>query len=346
MFKGLFRKLSKDIGIDLGSSNTRFFIKDKGVVINESSVVAINNKTGQILEVGREALKMQGKTPPFIKISQPLVDGVISDFEVTEKMLKYFIDKIHRENFMITPRPRVVIGIPLDVTEVEKKAVEDAVISAGGRDVFLVENVIAGAVGARMPIQDASGNMIIDIGGGVTEIAVISLSGVVAWKSLKIAGDELNLDIVSYMRDEFNLLIGERVAESIKIKIGSFKEISETPQIRVRGRDLLSGLPKEVLISSLQVLSAIDRSIKSIIEAVKSTLEITPPELVADIYHRGIILIGGGALLKNIDKAIASVVKIPVRIIDDPLTCVVRGTGMILEDENLLKEVVVPSTTE
>jgi len=350
MFKKLFKRISRDIAIDLGTSNTRVYIREKGVVINEASIVALNNKTGQILEVGREALKMLGKTPPHIQIIQPLVDGVISDFEITEKMLKYFFEKITKENFLYSPRPRVVIGIPLDVTEVEKKAVEDAVLSAGAREVYLVENVVAAAVGARMPIQDASGNMIVSLGGGVTEIAVISLSGVVAWKSLRVAGNELDQDIISNMRNEFNLLVGEKVSEKIKIEYSNLKESLPDKKIpshlKIRGRDLVSGLPSEVPITPDEIAVFLNRSISTIVDGVKSTLEITPPELIADIYQRGLALVGGGALLKGLDEIISKNVKVPVKIIDDPLTCSVRGMGIILEDEKLLREVMIPTTQQ
>src|SRR3989339_1679129 len=346
MFRNLFKKFSKDVAIDLGSSNTLIYVRDRGIVVHESSIVAINNRTGQILAVGEEAQKMVGKVPPHITISKPLVDGIISDFEVTEKMLKYFIDRLYRESFGLAARPRVVIGVPLDVTEVEKKAVEDVVLSAGARDVYLVENVIATAIGARMPIQDPSGNMIMDIGGGVTEIAVISLSGVVAWKSLRIAGNKLNQDIITFARSEFNLLVGERVAEEIKIQAASAAKAQEPLALKMRGRDLITGLPKEVLITMEQVRQALQRSIATIIEGIKSTLEITPPELVADIYQRGMVIAGGGAMLTGLDAAIAQATKIPVKVIEDPLTCAVRGMGLILEDEDLLKEVAIPSSTQ
>lgn len=349
MFGRFFKRISRDIGIDLGTSNTRIYIKEKGVFINEASVIAINSKTGQILEVGREALKMLGKTPSYIQIIQPLVDGVISDFEVTEKMLKYLLNKITRENYFLSPRPRVVIGIPLDVTEVEKKAVEDAVLSAGAREIFLVENVIAAAVGARMPIQDASGNMIVSLGGGVTEIAVISLGGVVAWKSLRVAGNELDQDIVFNLRNDYNLLVGEKIAEKVKIEYGLPKKAdakNDAESIKIRGRDLLSGLPREIALSPEEISKFLSRSIATIVDGVKSTLEVTPPELIADIYQRGLILAGGGAYLKNLDEIISKNVKVPVKIIDDPLTCSVRGMGIILEDEKLLREVTITTTQE
>ena len=346
MFNNLFKKFSRDIGIDLGTSNTLIYVKDRGIVARESSVVAVNIRTDQILAVGEEAQKMVGRVPPHIIISKPLVDGIISDFEVTEKMLKYFIDRLYKESFGLAPRPRVVIGVPLDVTEVEKKAVEDVVLSAGAREVFLVENVMAMAIGARMPIQDPSGNMIVDIGGGLTEVTVISLSGVVAWKSLRVAGTEMDQDIIQFARNEFGLLIGERVAEEVKKRAGKFDESGAPLEIKIRGRDLVSGLPKEVTITSLQVNQAIQRSVNAIIDGIKSTLEITPPELVADIFQRGLILAGGGSLLAGLDEAIAKATKIPIKVIEDPLTCAVRGMGLILEDDNLLKEVAIPSTQE
>ncbi|MDD5039851.1 MAG: rod shape-determining protein [Patescibacteria group bacterium] len=346
LFNNALGKFSRDMGIDLGTANTLVYIKDKGIVINEPSVVAINTRTNQILAVGEEAQRMIGKTPSHIVASRPLVDGVISDFEVTEKMLKYFIDKVHRESFSILPRPQIVIGIPLGVTEVERKAVEDACLNAGARVAFLIEEPMAAAIGARLPIQDASGNMIVDIGGGTTEMAVISLGGVVTWKSLRIAGDELNENIIQYARDHFNLLLGERTAEQIKIKIGSALT-TETPlETTMRGRDLITGLPKEVTINSNHVREAISRSLRIIVDSIKSTIEITPPELVADIYERGVILSGGGSLLKGLDELIKQETKIPIHITDDPLTSVVRGAGMVLDDLENLGEVLASSTRE
>lgn len=344
MFRAFFKQFSKDIAIDLGTENTLMLVHDKGVVVNDASAVAMNTKTGQILEVGKDALKMFGKTPPHIEISQPLVDGIISDFEVTEKMLKYFIDRVHKDNTMITPRPRVVIGIPLDVTEVEKKAVEDVVASAGARELHLVENVIASAVGARLPIEDASGSFVVDLGGGITQIAVISLSGVVAWKSLQVSGNTLDQDIVNFMKNECNLLVGLKNAEKIKISVSNMKEVDDDMKFKIRGRDVLTGLPREFGVTANQILHSMDKSIRMIVDGIKTTLEITPPELVSDIYQRGIILVGGGALLKNLKKVCSTSIKIPVRVVDEPLTCSVRGMGMLLEDSDLLKNVAVPST--
>ncbi|MEK7172851.1 MAG: rod shape-determining protein [Patescibacteria group bacterium] len=346
MFNKFFGKFSKDIGIDLGTSNTLVYTPEKGIVINEPSVVAINTRTDEILAIGAEAKKMLGKTPGHIQVIKPLVDGVISDFEVTEKMLKYFIDKVHSEYFTLIPRPRVVIGIPLDITEVEKKAVEDAAKSAGAREVFLIEQSMAAAIGTCFVVTDPIATMIVDIGGGTTEIAVISLSGVVAWKTLRLAGNALDNDIIQYVREEFNILIGEQVAENVKIKIGSATHLKEVLEMPLRGRDLINGLPKEVIITDSQVREAMSRIIRQMIENIKITLETTPPELVADIYEHGIILTGGGALLRGLDKEIAQATKIPVRIADDPLTCVVRGTGILLADPELLKKVISPANEE
>ncbi len=316
------------------------YTKDKGIVINEPSAVAVNIRTDEILAVGEDARKMIGKTPSHIKAIKPLNEGVISDFEATEKMLKFFVDKVHNESFNIMPRPRVVIGIPIEITEVEKKAVEDAAKSAGAREAFLVEEAMAAAVGARLPVTEAIANMVVDIGGGTSEIAVISLGGVVTYKSLPVAGNSLDNDIVDYVREEFNLLIGEQVAENVKIKIGSAVPQKDNLEMEVRGRDLLNGLPKAIMIDEAQVREAISKSIGRITENIKNTLEATPPELVADIYENGIYLSGGGALLRGLDKHISQATKIPVRIVDDPLTCVVRGLGTLLGDEDLLKKVL------
>lgn len=332
------------MGIDLGTSNTLVYVKEKGIVINEPSVVAINTRTDQILAVGEEARKMVGKTPGHIVATKPLIDGVISDFEVTEKMLKHFIEKVHRESSSLLPRPRVVIGIPLGVTEVERKAVEDATLHAGAREVYLIEEPMAAAIGARLPIQDAAGNIVVDIGGGTTEIAVIALGGVVSWKALRVAGDELNENIIQYARDHFNLLLGERTAESVKIQIGAADDRVEPRQMKVRGRDLISGLPREIIMTSQHVLEAVHRSVRMLVDAIKATIENTPPELVADIYERGIILTGGGALLRGLDQTIAHETQIPVHIADDPLTAVVRGTGIVLDDLETLRSVLVLST--
>lgn len=346
MLDRILGKFSKDLGIDLGTSSTLVFAKEKGIVIHEPSVVAINTRTEQIVAVGLEARDMIGKTPPHITATKPLCKGVISDFEVTEKMLKYFIDKVHAETFTILPRPRVVIGVPLETTEVERKAIEDVVFSAGGREVFLVETPILAAIGARLPIMDSIGNLVVDIGGGTTEIAVISLGGVVTWKSLPVAGDELNRNIIQYARDMFNLLLGEKNAEQVKIRIGTAVPQEEPLEIEMRGRDLITGLPKEIIVNDTQIREAMYRSIMFISENIKATLEITPPELIADIYERGIVLTGGGALLKGLDTLISRQAQIPVRVAEDPITCAVRGAGALLENMDMLHDVCLPSASK
>lgn len=346
MLNRLFGKFSKDLGIDLGTCNTRVFCREKGIVIQEPSIVAVNLRTDQIVAVGLDAKDMIGKTPPHIQATKPLVKGVISDFEISEKMLKYFIDKVHAESFTIVPRPRIVIGVPLETTEVERKATEDVVTSAGAREVFLVENPMLAAIGARLPVTDSVGTMIVDLGGGKTEIAVLSLGGVVTWKSLPVAGDELNRNIIQYARDMFNLLLGERNAEQVKMRIGSAVPDDAPTQIEMRGRDLITGLPKEIIVNDGQIREAMHRSITTIIDNVKAALELTPPELVADIYERGIVLTGGGSLLKGMDVLISRQAQIPVRVAEDPLTCAVRGAGALLEQETVLKDVALPSTSK
>ncbi len=342
MFKKLLGKFSKDVGIDLGTATTLIYVKGRGIIINEPSVVAINQKTGQILAIGNEAKKMVGRTPAHISATRPLIEGIISDFEVTEQMLRYFIHNVHKDSFTILPRPRVIVGIPSGITEVERKAVRDAALNAGAREVYLVEEVMAAAIGARLPIQEALGNMIIDIGGGTSDIAVISLGGVVTSRILKIAGDKLNQDIIDYARDELKLVLGEKTAEDIKIAIGSASELDEPLEAPMRGRDLTTGLPKEIIVNDDQIRHALSQSNKVIVEAVKDAIEATPPELVADIMNKGIVLVGGGSLLRGFDKLINKETKMPVKVIDDPLTAVARGAGIILEDLDKLKEVLVP----
>lgn len=338
--------MSKSYGLDLGTSNILIGDQEKGIIINEPSVVAINTRTDQVLAVGFDAKKMIGKTPAYINTCRPLSQGIISDFEITEKMIKYYFDKIHHDSFSFLARPSVVIGVPLDITEVEKKAVEDATISAGAREVHLVHSVIASAIGARLPIQDASGSLIVNFGGGITEIAVISLSGVVTWKSLSVAGAELDSNIIQYARDQFNLLLGEKVAEDIKIKIGSAEDTDEELQIEMRGRDLITGLPREIIVSETQIREALAPSIRTIVDMIKVTLEQTPPEIVADIYERGMVLAGGGALLRGLDRIIVKATQIPVRVAEDPLTSTMRGLSVLLEDENLRNDVKIPLSHE
>lgn len=343
MLNRILGSFSHDIGIDLGTANTLVYVRGKGIVINEPSVVAINNKTKQILAIGDEARKMVGRTPAHIVAIRPLVDGVVSDFEVTQEMLKYFISKVHKEKFTLFPRPRIIIGIPYGVTEVERRAVEEAAINAGAREVFLIEEPVAAAIGARLPIQEPAGSMIVDIGGGTTEVAVISLGGIVASRSLRIAGDEMNEDIKEYARENLNLLIGDRTSEEIKIEIGSALAPKEKLQAKLRGRDLVTGLPRETVVTDEQIRKAMSKSVGQIVEAIKTTIEETPPELVADIMEKGIVICGGGALVRGLDKLIAIATENKVYVADDPLTCVVRGTGIVLEDLDTLREVLLPT---
>ena len=341
MLNKLFGKFSKDVGIDLGTATTLVYVKGKGIIINEPSVVAVNQKTGQVLAIGVEAKRMIGRTPAHITATRPLKEGVISDFEVTEQMLRYFIHKIHKDSFSLFPRPRIIIGIPSEITEVEKKAVKDAALSAGAREVYLVEEAMAAAIGARLPVQEAIGNMIVDVGGGTTDIAVISLGGIVASQTLKIAGDKLNQDIINYAHDELKIVLGERTAEDLKITIGSAYELDEILETTVRGRDLTNGLPKEITVNSDQVREALYASNEAIVNAIKETIEQTPPELISDLMNRGLVLVGGGSMLRGLDKLIKEETKMPVKIIDDPLTAVARGAGIILEDLDKLRSVLV-----
>ena len=322
-FLGLF---SHDIGIDLGTANTLVMVRGKGIVINEPSVVAVNKKTRKVLAIGTEAKRMVGRTPANIVAVRPLKDGVISDFDVTEQMLKYFISKVH-DRFGSLPKPRVVVGIPSGVTEVEKMAVHDATRSAGARECHLIEEPMAAAIGAGLPVTEPTGSMIIDIGGGTTEVAVISLGGIVVARSIRIAGDEMDEDIVAYARQKHNLLIGERMGEEVKISAGSAWPLAEERMVTLRGRDLVSGLPKAIEISSVEVRDAISGSVAAIVEAVKTTIEETPPELLADLMAGGIALAGGGALLEGLDTRLSHETRMRVYVADDPLTCVVRGTG-------------------
>lgn len=339
MFKKLYNSFSNDIGIDLGTANTLVYLKGHGIVINEPSVVVVNQKTGQIVAVGASAKQMLGRTPGHIRAVRPIVEGVISDFEVTEEMISYLIGKAEKISKKFI-RPRVVVGVPTGITNVEIRAVEDAARSAGAREVYIVEEPMAAAVGIRLPVKDAVGSVIVDIGGGTTDVAVISLSGVVRSKNLKVAGDVLNTDIVNYMKDEFKLLIGERTAENVKIAIGSVIE-GDPMEAEVRGRDLVTGLPRQVIVTDSDIREAIMPSIISLVDGIKEVLETTPPELLSDIMHRGLVLAGGGALLKGLDILLGSVLKIPIYIAEDPLTAVARGTGVILDDFESFKEVLI-----
>lgn len=340
MFSKLLSYFNEDIAIDLGTAYSLVYVKGRGIIINEPSVVALNKKTGQILAIGKEAKKMVGRTPSYIQAIRPLQRGVVSDFEVTEQMLKYFIDKAHRKRIFPLSWPRVIIGIPCGVTEVEKKAVEDAAKSAGAREVYLIEEPVAAAIGARLPIQEPKGNFLVDIGGGTTEVAIISLGGIVTSKSLKIAGDKLDEDIIEYVGQKYKILVGTRTAEEIKINIGSALPLREKKEAPLRGRNLVTGLPEEIIINSEDIRRALEKSISQIVEAIKLTIEQTPPELLSDVMTDGIYLVGGGSLLRGLDKLISTTTKMPVKIIEDPLTAVVRGGGIVLENLDELREIL------
>ncbi len=346
MFNNFFNKFSHNIGIDLGTANTIIYTQEKGIVVDEPTVVAINQKTDQVLAVGDEAKDMVGKTPPHIEVTYPLDRGIISDYEVAEKMLQYFLDKVTENKGKMITRPKLVTCVPLSATEVEIKAVEDAIKTAGAKEVYVVQESMAAAIGGRMPIKKPIGSMIVDIGGGNTEAAVISLDGVVTWKSTTTGGDELNKNITQYARDVFNLHIGEGYAEQIKLKVGTAKELSEQLEFPMRGRDVITGLPKEIMINDSHIREATKDSLNNIIDHVKMTLEQTPPELTADIHERGILLTGGGALLRGLADVLSESVDVPVRLADDPLTSVARGTGTLLEEQELLEEVSIPLSEE
>ncbi|MEK9131538.1 MAG: rod shape-determining protein [Patescibacteria group bacterium] len=336
----LYSLLSHDIGIDLGTANTLLYLRGKGIVINEPSVVAVNSKTGRVVAVGKEAKQMLGRTPAHITAVRPLVDGVISDFEVTEEMILYLMNKCQREHKKMFG-PRVVVGVPSGVTNVETRAVRDATRNAGAREVFVVEQPMAGAIGIRLPVMEPVGTMVIDIGGGTTDIAVISLGGIVRSKNLKIAGDKLNNDIISYIRSEFKILIGEKTAEEVKIAIGVVMPGRPPLEMAIRGRDLVTGLPREVVITDADIREAMAQSIDTLVESVKQVLETTPPEILADVMQRGVYLVGGGALIKGLDALLHEFLKIPVHVSDDPLTAIARGTGIILEDLETFREVLI-----
>ena len=338
----VMNRFSNEIGIDLGTANTLVYVRGKGIIINEPSVVAVNQKTGQVVAVGTAAKDMLGRTPTHITAVRPLVDGVISDFEVTEEMLSYLMKRA--TEFM--PKkflgPRVVVGVPSGVTNVEVRAVRDATRNAGAREVFIVEQPMAGAIGIRLPVHEPVGSMIIDIGGGTTDIAVISLGGIVRSKNLKIAGDKLNNDIISYIRNEFKILIGETTAEQVKIAVGAV--ISREPlETTIRGRDLITGLPREVVITDSDIREAMGQSIDILLEATKEVLETTPPEILSDVMKRGVHMVGGGALIKGLDELLADTLKLPVTVAEDPLTAIARGAGIILEDLPRYRSVLIES---
>jgi len=333
---GLF---SNDMGIDLGTATTLAYIKGQGIVLCEPSVVAIQKGTSNVLAVGEEAKRMLGRTPGNIIAIRPMKDGVIADFEITESMLRYFIKKVHNSRRLV--RPRMIIAIPSGITEVEKRAVKDSALHAGAREVFMIEEPVAAAIGVGLPIQEPSGNMIIDIGGGTTEMAVISLAGIVFSKSIRIGGDEMDEAIINYLKKTYNLMIGERTAEEIKIKIGSAYPLEEELTMEVRGRDLVAGLPKMITVTSEEIREALGEPISQIVESIRITLERTPPELSADLIERGIIMAGGGALLRGFDRLIQEETGLPVHVAEDPLTAVALGTGKVLNELHYLKRVAV-----
>jgi len=336
MFNGLLGLFSNDIGIDLGTANTLVYVKDQGIVLREPSVVAVRSGTSQVLAVGDEAKRMLGRTPGNIVAVRPLKDGVIADFEMTESMLRHFITKVHNRKWV---RPRVVIAVPSGITEVEKRAVKESAAHAGAREVYLIEEPMAAAIGVGLPVQDAAGNMIVDVGGGTTEVALISLSGIVFSRSVRVAGDELDEAIAGYMKRAYNLMIGERTAEEIKIKIGSAYPIDKETSMEVKGRDLVAGLPKTLAITSQEVREALLEPIATIVESVRVTLERCPPELSADLVDRGLVLAGGGALLRGLDRLLQEETGLPVHIAEDPLSAVAEGTGRALSEIKFLRQV-------
>lgn len=337
-FLGLF---SLDIGIDLGTANTLVYVRGKGIVINEPSFVAIDKKTRRSIEVGARAKEMWSKNPKDILVVRPLRDGVISEFEVTETMLQHLIAKAHEHTWVPIPRPRVVVGIPSGVTEVEKRAVFEAAISAGAREAYLIEEPVAAAIGAGLPVQETRGSMIIDVGGGTTEVALFSLGGIVISRSIRVAGDEMDEDIVQYMRTKHNLLIGEPTAERVKTEIGSANPLAQERVMMVKGRNLLTGLPAAVEVSTIEIREAISGSVDILVDTVKDALDDTPPELVADLMESGICMAGGGSLLQGLAERVAEEVNIRVWMADDPMTCVARGAGRVLEDYNNLRRLLV-----
>jgi len=332
--------VSNDLAIDLGTANTLVYVRGQGIVLNEPSIVAINLNDGSVLAVGNEAKAMLGRAPGNIRVIRPLRDGVIADFDVTEKMLHYFVRKVHRRRTRVWPR--IVVTVPSGITQVEKRAVREAAMQAGAREVYLIEEPMAAAIGAGLPIAEPGGNIIVDIGGGTTEVAVISMSGIVFCKSVRIAGDEMDEALIHHIRKRHNLLIGERQAEEIKIKLGSAAPKGNGSQtMEVKGRDLIDGLPKTVVITDQEVHEALREPVVTIVDTVRVCLEQTPPELAADIVDKGIVLTGGGALLKGLEALLSEETRLPVHVSDEPLYCVVRGAGKVLEELNLLKRVAV-----
>lgn len=337
--RSLFGFLSMDLGIDLGTANTVVYARNRGIILDEPSIVAIKKDTNNVLAVGRDAKQMLGKTPGNIIAIRPMKDGVIADFEITEKMLRYFIRKVHNRSVLL--RPRIIIAVPSGITQVEKKAVRDSALQARASEVHLVEEPMAAAIGAGLPITEPSGNMVVDIGGGTTEVAVISLAGIVYSRSVRVGGDEMDNAVVQYIKRRYNLLIGERTAEQIKIDLGAAAALEDEPTTEIKGRDLVEGIPKTIVISSREIQEALSETVATIIEVVRTALERTPPELSADIVDRGIILTGGGALLKRLDVRLREETGLPVTVAEEPLTCVAKGVGQMLDEIDLLDRVCV-----
>jgi len=334
--------LGRDMAVDLGTANTLVYVRGRGIMLNEPSVVAINTKNGAILSVGAEAKRMIGRTPGHIMAIRPLKDGVIADFDVTEKMLRYFIQAVHKRRFLA--KPRVVVCVPSGITGVEQRAVEEATMSAGARAAYIIEEPMAAAIGAGLPVHEPAGNMVVDIGGGTTEVAVISLGGIVTSQSIRIGGDELDDSIISYIKKEYSLMLGERTAEEIKMAIGSAFPLPDEPHAEIRGRDLVSGLPKTIVVSAEEIRSAIEEPVNSIVDAVKNTLDKTPPELAADIMDKGIVLAGGGGMLKGLDERLKHETGMPIHITDNPLSSVAIGSGKCLEEFEALRKVLISSS--
>ena len=338
----MFQFIGRDMAVDLGTANTLVYVRGRGIVLNEPSVVAINTKSGAILAVGSEAKRMIGRTPAHIVAIRPLKDGVIADFDVTEKMLRYFIQKVHRRSFLA--KPRVVVCVPSGITGVEQRAVEEATISAGARSAYIIEEPMAAAIGAGLPVHEPTGNMVVDIGGGTTEVSVVSLGGIVTSQSIRIGGDELDESIINYIKKEYSLMLGERTAEEIKMAIASAFPMPEEQQAEIRGRDLVTGLPKTIVVSAEEIRRAIEEPVNAIVDAVKNTLDKTPPELASDIMDKGIVLAGGGSLLKGLDERLKHETGMPIHVAEDPLFAVAVGSGKCLEEFEALKRVLISST--
>jgi rod shape-determining protein MreB len=338
-FKSLLSMFSNDLAIDLGTANTLVYAKNKGIVLREPSIIAVNRVTKSVEAVGKEAKDMLGRTPGNIVANRPMKDGVIADFEATERMLAHFIKKAHGRSFLV--KPRIVISVPSEITQVEKRAVRDSALRAGATEVYLIEQAMAAAIGAGLPITDPTGNMIVDIGGGTTDVAVISLAGTVYSRSVRVAGNEMDEAIIQYIKRKYNLLIGERTAEQIKMEIGSAFPLDEEMTMEIKGRDLVEGVPKTLVVSDEEIREALSETVATIVEAVRVALERTPPELSADIMDKGIIIAGGGSMLKNLDKRLREETGLPVTLAEDPLACVVLGTGQMLTDFNLLRKISI-----